>query len=61
MSAALISPIPITAKTPEELAKKILAVQAKEGGKVSIVSIYYAQGQHVCWYLPLQYSGAGVF
>ena len=61
MSSSIL-PIALTAKTPQDITRQLALVQAAEGGKVSIVAIYYDSGQklHVLWYLPLQFNG-GVF
>lgn len=55
-------PVAISAKTKEELTRKMLDVQAKAGGKVSVVSIYFdtAKKEHVLWYLPLRRLGGGI-
>lgn len=60
MSASLHIPLAVIAKTPQELSKAILKVQAELGGKVSIVSIYWDGTNHVCWYLPLRNLGGGL-
>ena len=61
MSASLQVPLAVMAKTPQELSKKMLQVQGEQGGKVHIVAIYWDGKNHICWYLPLQYLGGGMF
>ena len=60
MSPSLLVPIAVTAKTTKELSMKMLEVQSAEGGKVSIVSIYWDGANHICWYLPLRNLGGGL-
>lgn len=62
MSASLHVPISITAKTREELTIALLRVQGQEGGKVTVVTIYYDtdKKEHVLWYYPLKYFGGGL-
>lgn len=62
MSASLHVPLSISAKTREGLTLALLRVQGQEGGKVTVVSIYYdaEKGEHVLWYYPLKYFGGGL-
>lgn len=62
MSASLHVPLSISAKTREELTRGLLLVQNKEGGKVTVVSIYYDpdKKEHVLWYYPLKHFGGGL-
>lgn len=61
MSASLQVPLSVVSKTREGLTREIAKVQVKEGGKVSIVAIYYdtSKKEHVAWYLPIKYFGNG--
>lgn len=63
MMPSLQVPISIAAKTRQELSKKMLQVQAQEGGKVAIVAIYFDSEakEHVCWYYALHSLGGAVF
>lgn len=60
MSQSLKIPVHLSAKTPQELSKKILMLQAQQGGRVQIISIYFANGEHIAWYYPLGHGGEGV-
>jgi inorganic triphosphatase YgiF len=55
-------PLPVTAKTTAELARKLAQVQAAAHGRVSIIAIYYDASEkvHVAWYLPLRNMGGGL-
>lgn len=62
MSASLYVPISVAAPTREALTKLMLAVQSREGGKVSVITIYFdsVKNEHVCWYYPLRNLGGGL-
>jgi hypothetical protein len=56
-------PVSVSAETREQLTKKMLVIQAREGGKVSIINICQdlKTKEWVCWYLPLVNLGGGLF
>jgi hypothetical protein len=63
MSVSQYVPLSVAAKTREELSKKMLEVQGKQGGKVAIITIAQdlSTKEWVCWYYPLRSLGGGVF
>lgn len=56
-------PISVSADTREKLTRKILMIQAREGGKVSIINICQdlKTKEWVCWYFPLTNLSGGLF
>lgn len=62
MSVSLYVPISVSAATRDELTKKMLKVQAIQGGKVSVISISqdYKTLEWVCWYYPIKNLGGGL-
>ena len=60
MAASEYIPLSLADQTREGLTKKLLVLQAEQGGKVSIISIYYDGRNHVCWYYPLRNLGGGI-
>lgn len=63
MSASLHIPKAITADTPAALSAQLIRIQADEGGRVAVISIYFdtKSGQHVLWYYPIRNLGGGLF
>lgn len=57
MSNHLTIPLSVSAPTRQALSKAMADVQAREGGKVAVINILFAQGEWICWYLPIRTSG----
>jgi len=50
-------PLAISAKTVNELNKKIAKFQHEQGGKCAILTIYWDGKSHICWIYPLTNLG----
>ncbi len=55
ITPSLSVPLAVAAKTREGLSKAILKIQAQQGGRVNIITIYYdtEAGEHVAWYYAI--------
>jgi len=59
-SPSTFVPLSVAAKTRADLSQALLQIQIQQGGKVSIITIYYddLKREHVCWYYPLRSLGS---
>jgi hypothetical protein len=55
------APLFITAKTADELRKKMVRVCIERSALVKFFSIYFDGKNHIAWYHPPIYQGGGLF